>query len=49
LETADFDSFGGMNAKNLRHALEGSLKKLQTDFIDILYVSSEVTIYAGID
>ena len=31
-------NFGGMNAKNLRHSLERSLKQLQTDFIDVLYV-----------
>jgi aryl-alcohol dehydrogenase-like predicted oxidoreductase len=31
-------NFGGMNAKNLRHSLDASLTKLQTDFIDILYV-----------
>jgi aryl-alcohol dehydrogenase-like predicted oxidoreductase len=48
LEIADLDSFGGMNAKNLKHALEGSLKKLQTNFIDILYVSSETHIDTGL-
>jgi Aldo/keto reductase family len=31
-------NFGGMNAKNLRHSLEASLKKLQTTFVDILYI-----------
>ena len=31
-------NFGGMNAKNLKHSLEGSLRKLQTDFLDVLYI-----------
>ena len=31
-------NFGGMNAKNLKHSLDASLKKLQTDYIDILYI-----------
>ena len=31
-------NFGGMNAKSLRHSLEGSLKKLQTSFVDVLYI-----------
>ncbi|OAG44394.1 hypothetical protein AYO21_01390 [Fonsecaea monophora] len=31
-------NFGGLNAKNLRHSLDASLRKLQTDFVDILYV-----------
>lgn len=31
-------NFGGMNAKGLRHSLDGSLEKLQTNFIDVLYI-----------
>ena len=31
-------NFGGMNAKALKHSLEDSLEKLQTSFIDVLYV-----------
>ena len=31
-------NYGGMNAKNLRHCLTASLKKLQTDFVDVLYI-----------
>ena len=31
-------NFGGMNSKSLRHSLEASLKKLQTSFVDILYI-----------
>ena len=31
-------NFGGNNAKSLRHSLDDSLAKLQTDFIDILFV-----------
>lgn len=29
---------GGNNKKNLRHSVEGSLKRLNTDFIDVLYL-----------
>ena len=31
-------NFGGMNTKALKHSLEASLKKLKTDYIDILYI-----------
>jgi aryl-alcohol dehydrogenase-like predicted oxidoreductase len=31
-------NFQGNHAKSLRHSVDASLKKLQTDFIDILYV-----------
>ncbi|KPI38976.1 Norsolorinic acid A [Cyphellophora attinorum] len=31
-------NFGGLNAKNLKHSLDSSLAKLQTSFVDILYV-----------
>ena len=31
-------NFGGMNAKNLKHSLDASLKKLQTDFVDVRYI-----------
>ena len=31
-------NFGGMNTKALKHSLEASLKKLQTDYLDILYI-----------
>lgn len=31
-------SFGGNNAKSLRTSVDASLKKLQTDYIDILYL-----------
>jgi aryl-alcohol dehydrogenase-like predicted oxidoreductase len=31
-------NFGGMNRKALKHSLEASLNKLQTDYIDILYI-----------
>lgn len=31
-------NFGGMNRKSLKHALDSSLKKLQTEWVEILYV-----------
>ncbi|MCJ1243955.1 hypothetical protein MMC30_001152 [Trapelia coarctata] len=31
-------NFGGNGTKSLRHSLEASLKKLQTDYVDILYL-----------
>ena len=31
-------NFGGMNAKSLRLSLEGSLQRLQTSYIDVLYI-----------
>lgn len=29
---------GGMNVKSLRNSLEASLEKLQTSYIDVLYI-----------
>lgn len=31
-------NFGGSNAKSLKHALEASLEKLQTSYVDVLYI-----------
>lgn len=31
-------NYGGMNTKALKHSLEASLKKLQTDYLDVLYI-----------
>lgn len=31
-------NFGGNNAKGMKHSVEASLKKLQTDYIDLLWV-----------
>ena len=31
-------NFGGNNAKGMRHSVDASLKKLQTDYIDLLWV-----------
>lgn len=31
-------NYGGMNTKALRHSLDASLKKLQRDYIDVLYI-----------
>jgi aryl-alcohol dehydrogenase-like predicted oxidoreductase len=31
-------NFGGMHTKALKHSLEASLKKLKTNYIDILYI-----------
>lgn len=31
-------NYGGMHTKSLRHSLDASLKKLQTDYIDVMYV-----------
>src|SRR2546423_14814276 len=31
-------NFGGMNTNALKHSLEASLKKLKTDYIDLLYI-----------
>jgi aryl-alcohol dehydrogenase-like predicted oxidoreductase len=31
-------NYGGMNAKSLKHTLDSSLKKLQTTYLDILYI-----------
>jgi aryl-alcohol dehydrogenase-like predicted oxidoreductase len=31
-------NFGGMHTKALKHSLEASLKKLKTDYIDVLYI-----------
>ena len=33
-----YSNFGGNNSKSLRHSLDDSLVKLQTDFVDILFV-----------
>jgi aryl-alcohol dehydrogenase-like predicted oxidoreductase len=31
-------NFGGNNTKGLKHSLDASLRKLQTDYIDVLYL-----------
>jgi aryl-alcohol dehydrogenase-like predicted oxidoreductase len=31
-------NFGGNGTKSLKHSLEASLRKLQTDYIDIMYM-----------
>lgn len=36
--TTIYSNYGGNNAKNLRHSLEASLKKLQTSYLDILFL-----------
>jgi aryl-alcohol dehydrogenase-like predicted oxidoreductase len=37
-DTSILSNHGGNNKKSLRISLEGSLKRLQTDYVDILYV-----------
>ncbi|KAI9821620.1 MAG: hypothetical protein M1832_003294 [Thelocarpon impressellum] len=36
--TAIRSNYGGNNSKSLKHSVEASLKKLQTNYIDLLYV-----------
>lgn len=31
-------NFGGCHTKSLKHSLEASLEKLQTSYIDVLYI-----------
>jgi len=37
-ETAILSNYGGSNKKSLRLSLEASLKRMRTDYVDILYV-----------
>lgn len=39
-----YSNYVGNNAKNLRHCLEASLKKLRTNFLDILFVHVKSTV-----
>jgi len=38
-------NFGGNGSKSLRHSLEASLKKLRTNYVDIMYLHCKLSLF----